>query len=57
MWIEIESRPGNSRNKGVTSLAEVWIEIHVYGLMLQEIEVTSLAEVWIEMEKSCVDNL
>ena len=33
----------------VTSLAEVWIEIHVNHVELDDDSVTSLAEVWIEI--------
>ena len=33
----------------VTSLAEVWIEIHGKEFERRSVEVTSLAEVWIEI--------
>ena len=37
------------QQEGVTSLAEVWIEIILGSFLLQQEGVTSLAEVWIEI--------
>ena len=42
---------------GVTSLAEVWIEIYPFYLHRGSTDVTSLAEVWIEMSDSSLHPL
>ena len=52
MWIEIVATLHDEFDFGVTSLAEVWIEIK-WKLAIDAINcVTSLAEVWIEIKEA-----